>query len=138
LIHDGSPFRAIVQFGDKTLNLSSVETSSGFIAAVPPQDCLCDGTIKLERYNSEPKFIEGKIRFLSQFTELEQGEIMPSPSSIVLLTNGIGGMARICINLGEITSKYDCVLGANLHPEYPVDRHIFINAFASGLIRMVF
>ncbi len=126
LIHDGSPFRAIVQFGDKTLNLSSVETSSGFIAAVPPQDCLCDGTIKLERYNSEPKFIEGKIRFLSQFTELEQGEIMPSPSSIVLLTNGIGGMARICINLGEITSKYDCVLGANLHPEYPVDRHIFI------------
>jgi glycogen debranching enzyme len=42
------------------------------------------------------------------------------------LTNGRGGMARICVDLGRVNSKYDCVLGANLNPDFPVDRHIFI------------
>src|SRR5208282_3298576 len=44
----------------------------------------------------------------------------------VLLTNGIGGMARLCIDLGRINSKYDCALAANLNPEVPVDRHVFL------------
>src|SRR5581483_954053 len=44
---------------------------------------------------------------------------------LVLLTNGIGGMARLCVNFGAVKSKYDCLLGANLHPRLPVDRHIF-------------
>ncbi|MCX6904250.1 MAG: glycogen debranching enzyme N-terminal domain-containing protein, partial [Verrucomicrobia bacterium] len=30
-----------------------------------------------------------------------------------------------CVDLGRINSKYDCLLGANLHPAVPVDRHIF-------------
>jgi predicted glycogen debranching enzyme len=34
-------------------------------------------------------------------------------------------MARLCVDVGRVTSKYDCVLGANLHPSLPVDRHIF-------------
>jgi predicted glycogen debranching enzyme len=42
------------------------------------------------------------------------------------LTNGLGGMARICVDLGRVNSKYDCVLGANLNPDFPVDRHIFV------------
>src|SRR5580704_14539867 len=47
-------------------------------------------------------------------------------SELVLLTNGIGGMAGICVDLGRVNSKYDCVLGANLDPGVPVDRHIFV------------
>jgi glycogen debranching enzyme len=43
-----------------------------------------------------------------------------------LLTNGRGGMARICVDLGRVNSKYDCVLGANLDPNAPADRHIFV------------
>ena len=46
--------------------------------------------------------------------------------AIALLTNGRGGMARIHADLGRITSKYDCALGANLHPTAPCDRHIFV------------
>ena len=34
-------------------------------------------------------------------------------------------MARLCVDLGRVNSKYDCVLGANLHPAVPVDRHVF-------------
>ena len=46
--------------------------------------------------------------------------------TLVLLTNGIGGMARLCVDLGRVNSKYDCVLGANLNPSVPVDRHVFV------------
>ena len=30
------------------------------------------------------------------------------------------------MDLGNIQSKYDCALGANLDPEFPVDRHVFV------------
>ncbi len=50
----------------------------------------------------------------------------PVPTDLVLLTNGRGGMARLCVDLGRVNSKYDCVLGANLHPKVPVDRHVFV------------
>src|SRR5262249_11667190 len=49
-----------------------------------------------------------------------------APSPLVLLTNGRGGMARLRVDLGRVDSKYDCLLGANLHPSVPVDRHVFI------------
>ena len=44
----------------------------------------------------------------------------------MLLTNNRGGMARLCVDLGRVNSKYDCVLGANLHPTVPVDRHVLV------------
>jgi hypothetical protein len=50
---------------------------------------------------------------------------LPQSDDVVLLTNGIGGMARLRVDLARVQSKYDCVLGANLHPSLPVDRHIF-------------
>ncbi|MGC8743616.1 MAG: amylo-alpha-1,6-glucosidase [Verrucomicrobiia bacterium] len=127
LIRDASPFRANVKIGENNVyNLASVETSIGQVCAIPPQDILMDGTITIERYAGEPNRVEGKLKFLSQSVEFDTGDIIPSRSSIILLTNRSGAMARICVDLGNIISKYDCVLGANLHPEYPVDRHIFI------------
>ncbi len=33
-------------------------------------------------------------------------------------------MARVHADLGAIRSKYDCLLGANLHPSAPCDRHV--------------
>jgi starch synthase (maltosyl-transferring) len=35
-------------------------------------------------------------------------------------------MSRMRVDLGQVQSKYDCVLGANLHPTVPTDRHIFV------------
>jgi predicted glycogen debranching enzyme len=48
--------------------------------------------------------------------------------SLILLTNGRGGMARIGVEVGRINSKYDCALGANLHPDFPVDRHVLVKS----------
>lgn len=47
-------------------------------------------------------------------------------SPCVLLTNRRGGMAIMRVDMGAVDSKYDCVLGANLHHNLPVDRHIFV------------
>ncbi len=127
LIRDISPFRAKVKIGDNIVfNLTSVETAIGHVCAIAPQDSLMDGTIELERYAGTPTQVAGKLKFLSQSIDFDTDEIIPARSSIVLLTNNSGAMARICVDIGNVTSKYDCVLGANLHPEYPVDRHIFI------------
>ena len=50
----------------------------------------------------------------------------PVVGDIVLLANQRGGMARIPADFSSIQSKYDCFLGANLHPTVPVDRHVFV------------
>ena len=126
LIRDVAPFRAKVRIGKTHLQLRSVETAVGFVAGIPPQINRMDGKIELERYGDGKTHVSGSLLFLDDNTDLNNEGILPPPSAIALLTNGIGGMARICVNLGEVTSKYDCVLGANLHPEFPVDRHIFV------------
>ncbi len=41
-----------------------------------------------------------------------------------LLTNDCGAMSQVRLEWGEIESQYDCLLGANLHEDVPVDRHI--------------
>jgi len=43
-----------------------------------------------------------------------------------LCTNGRGGMAQVRGAWGEITSQYDAMLAGNLHPDFPVDRHIML------------
>jgi len=99
-----------------------------------------EAVISLERYGTvQVRRVEGRIQFLpvvpwfpDEFTreQLARNGRLPSKHESVepmcLLTNGIGGMARVCVDLGAVQSKYDCVLGANLHPEVPCDRHIFI------------
>jgi glycogen debranching enzyme len=77
----------------------------------------------LERYAAASQHITAAIRFLSPAPSSSSSF---SSSDLVLLTNGIGGMARMCVDLGRVNSKYDCVLGANLNPSVPVDRHIFV------------
>ena len=67
--------------------------------------------------------MEGDVLFLEPEPTPRVG--LPAAAERVLLTNGRGGMARMCVDLGRVISKYDAVLAANLHPELPVDRHVF-------------
>ncbi|MBN1557697.1 MAG: glycogen debranching enzyme N-terminal domain-containing protein [Lentisphaerae bacterium] len=43
-----------------------------------------------------------------------------------LCTNGRGAMAQVRGAWGRVRSQYDCLLGANLDPGVPVDRHIML------------
>lgn len=43
-----------------------------------------------------------------------------------LCTNGRGGMAQVHGAWGRLRSRYDAFLAGNLHPHFPVDRHVML------------
>jgi predicted glycogen debranching enzyme len=51
-------------------------------------------------------------------------EVVVENKLYAVLTNGRGAMAQVRGDWGSVRSQYDCLLGANLHPSYPVDRRI--------------
>ena len=130
LIKDSSPFRAELKVRPGNgrehtpQHVQSIAVRNGYVACFPPQANAAEAELVLERYAATAQKVYAAIRFLP--AEPESGTRNPKPADIVLLTNGIGGMARICVDLGRVNSKYDCVLGVNLHPNVPVDRHIFV------------
>jgi predicted glycogen debranching enzyme len=133
LIEDDVPFRAALlevrgekDEGRAARRVESVAIGNLHIACFASDDIVGDADLLLERYTDKDQQIEATIRFLAAIPDNSKLETQnPKPSDIVLLTNGRGGMARLCVDLGRVNSKYDCVLGANLHPTVPVDRHIF-------------
>ena len=141
LIEDKTPFRVTLDASSQgprssrcqeaeasllTVNLESVEICQGLhVACFAPRTVPSDGILSLERYADANSHFDARVRFLPPL-ESAAGVAQASlrPEDLVLLTNGRGGMARLCVDLGRVNSKYDCVLGANLHPDLPVDRHV--------------
>jgi len=126
LIRDDAPFRATLQPGARAAQRrESVAAGKGHVACFPPRPIAGDAELFLERYGITDQRVCGAVRFLSSTPGTPKSEMRELNSKVVLLTNGTGGMARLCADLGRITSKYDCLLGANLNSSVPVDRHIF-------------
>ncbi|MFN7138491.1 MAG: amylo-alpha-1,6-glucosidase, partial [Limisphaerales bacterium] len=136
LLHDKTPFRATLKLaGEKREeHVESIAVHDGYVAFFAPaglskdRTISGDATIVLERYSSELREVTATVRFLApepEFSKTLTTNEQVSDEALVLLTNGIGGMARLCVDLGRIKSKYDCALGANLHSTLPVDRHVF-------------
>ncbi len=123
LVRDASPFSASLTGDDgmRARHVRSVPVGDGYIASFPPLNAGCEAELLLESFANEGRQLRGRIAFLP---EAISGRLEVHPGSLALLTNGIGGMARICIDLGTVRSKYDCLLGANLHPSAPSDRHV--------------
>jgi hypothetical protein len=126
-MEDDAPFRAsLFSNGLLRCHVESIAAGEGHIASFPPRTRPGFGTLTVERYSSTESHFESVIRFLADPAQsIPEAGSLPQPNDVVLLTNGIGGMARICVDLGRVKSKYDCVLAANLHPTLPVDRHVF-------------
>jgi starch synthase (maltosyl-transferring) len=127
LIEDNAAFRAALEMrGEKgevrTRRVESVAVGNGHVACFAADGFVGDANLVLERYAETEQQVEAAIRFLPD--EPKPSPVSPAASDLVLLTNGRGGMARLCVDLGRVNSKYDCVLGANLHPTLPVDRHV--------------
>jgi predicted glycogen debranching enzyme len=151
LIQDTVPFRATLSINgiQPSSHVESIPIRDQHFACFTPQEREADALLRLERYGEADQHVEANIRFLKPWPEQSAREHAKSsgssmtgglkPTNMLLLTNGRGGMARMCVDLGRILSKYDCVLGANLHPTLPVDRHVFAKRIrvwvnASGFI----
>jgi len=130
LIEDSAPFRAALETetgpgkGRTAQHVQSIAIRDRHVACFPPQENAAAADLILERYDATSQKISAAIRFLPATPNPQ----VPAPNSdaVVLLTNGIGGMARMGVDLGRVNSKYDCVLGANLNPHVPVDRHVLV------------
>jgi predicted glycogen debranching enzyme len=128
LVQDTAPFRATLHFenGSVSQHVESIPVCDGHVACFAPRTASGDATLSLERYAVADRWLEAAVRFVSETPAFPTSFNHPSADALVLLTNGIGGMARLCVDLGHVKSKYDCVLAANLHPAVPVDRHVFV------------
>jgi predicted glycogen debranching enzyme len=125
-IRDEAPFCATLESSHGVRrNERSILTAAGHIASFPPASSAGDARLLLERYALSSPQISAAVRFLPVVPIDPRTRIPDLKAETVLLTNGIGAMARLCVDLGRIQSKYDCLLGANLNPNVPVDRHIF-------------
>jgi predicted glycogen debranching enzyme len=135
LIEDSAPFRATLEIQNaeggtqngkgSTAHVQSIAAGKVHVACFAPRAVAGESQLFLERHAATSQKISAAIRFLPA----EPPRLTPHASRVtdlVLLTNGRGGMARLCVDLGRVNSKYDCVLGANLNPAVPVDRHVFV------------
>jgi starch synthase (maltosyl-transferring) len=127
LLEDPAPFRATLDMQPRAVHVQSIVAGDHHIAYFPPRESPVEAGLILERYDTTCQKIAATIYFLPLSPQPPAPESqLPAPDALVLLTNDIGGMARLCVDLGRVNSKYDCVLGANLNPTVPVDRHIFV------------
>jgi glycogen debranching enzyme len=132
LVTDDRPFAATLRMaGCLDLNLRSIPAGGSHIAALPPRGPEADGAaeLRVDRFG-EAGEVAGGLRYCAGLPRFPgHGEM-----GLALLTNGRGGMARLHADLGAITSKYDCLLGANLHPDLPCDRHILAKRLRAWVI----
>ncbi|MFZ9854833.1 MAG: amylo-alpha-1,6-glucosidase [Limisphaerales bacterium] len=133
LVQDSVPFRVRLKGGGSAPleTATSVRVRGGFVACFAPRqtESTRNATVTLERYDGPGKTLRAPIRFLPASPQYPRLSAPHDPDAVVLLTNGRGAMSRIRADLGAVRSKYDCVLAANLHPEVPVDRHVFVKRF---------
>ena len=156
LIEHETPFRAALN--DTDPDCDSINRQSQLVS--DRHFVLIDGHCRNGTYNMELTFFGDKVSRLSSVIEFPPYEpnVFPGCSDSVLancrqlpmllLTNGCGAMSRMSAWLGEVQSKYDCVLAANLHSRLPVDRQVMAkrlrvwvnaNSFLSelGRIRLI-
>ena len=125
LVADSAAFRATLSGIGATSHAQSIAVGDRHIACFPPRDSAAETELLLQRHAATSQKISAAIHFLSPEPP-QPSAFNLQPATLVLLTNGIGGMARLCVDLGRVNSKYDCALGANLNPTVPVDRHVFV------------
>jgi len=137
LVQLETPFSAHISFaaGQAPVRLHAVASAGRWSVAFAPH-AAANGTLAIDAFDRPGTLITGAIRFLSPGATPHPRD---GSDGMILLTNGRGAMLRAAVDLGRITSKYDCLLGANLHPQVPVDRHVLIKrlrawAVADGFI----
>jgi len=123
------PFEAGLEFPDGSRERArSVEVLGAHAAVFAPRapETAVVARLCCRRQDQASELVEAEVRFLAPGPKVVEVYPKPPSGALALLTNGRGGMACLHSDFGRIDSKYDCALGANLNPEFPVDRHVFV------------
>ena len=133
LVEDEGPFTLhVAGAAEGPSHLRGVPVDAGFVAAIPPVDRPGDLDLELEPDREAGRKLAARVRCLPAEPILASAN--PSATGLALLTNGRGGYARLRADLARIESKYDAVLAANLHPDRPCDRHVFVKRLRAWVI----
>ena len=134
LIQHDSPFRVLLRDPESesaSINRQSEFVNGSYFAGVDSRCLNGAWNLELTVYGEKTRRISSAIKILptkpdmASFHldfELQDSDSLP----VALLTNGRGAMSRMRAILGEVQSKYDCVLAASLHPSLPVDRQVMV------------
>ena len=136
LVEDPAPFEiTLLRPGRRSLHLRSIPWDGGHMAAIFPAELhqtglhAADAELVVDRFTEHGRRATGRLRLLPSMAGFEPG----APTGLALLTNGRGGMGRLHADLGHVESKYDCLLGVNLHPDAPCDRHVLVKRLRAWL-----
>ncbi len=145
MVRSDSPFRARII--DNNYCLSSEESlqclDGSFFALFSPLPTPMTHrghTLKLSVFTPEgTQHVDGPLLFLSKAEDAKVKRIYSrrdlSDHSVLLLgTNGRGGALRAHVSWGELTSRYDALLAANLDPELPEDRWVMFARCRAWLV----
>ena len=97
-------------------------------------------TLKLSVYTpGDTQHVDAPLLFLSRPEDARMNRIYYRPdlsrySPLLLGTNGYGGMLRAAVSWGELSSRYDALLAANMNPEIPEDRWVMFTRCRAWLV----
>jgi predicted glycogen debranching enzyme len=141
MVYADVPFRATLskELGgsDRVFGVADgLEAEDGtFFSLFLPQSDISrhtPATLKISTFNkSEAKHSDAPLLFLTDGDHVSVRKIFNRREAIYtplrfLGTNGKGAMMRAHAAWGKIESKYDALLAANLHPQYPVNRTMML------------
>ncbi len=161
LVRSPYPFRAKIIAGQPSTTLAheiALPCSDGtFFALFSPQpvpeehySCSLKLSVFQETGDQEKLSFSKKLSFLSKQTTapllylshhenmvIEKGfyrsELLQR-HHLFLATNGHGAMLRAHVSWGELHSRYDALLAANLNPDYPEDRRIMFTRCRAWIV----
>ncbi len=135
LIRADLPFRAQLIKNSRVLEQedSLIQKDGCFFALFKPQQRCSDFSccqLNLSVYGpkgavheeAELLFLPAEAPFPAQNT-FNRKEIRKTPM-VFLATNGRGAMSRSLLSWGELRSRYDALLAANMNPQYPENRQV--------------
>ncbi len=140
LIRARNAFRARITDGDKTLvQEQSLTGSNGshfaLFTPLPAPSCSRVYGLKLSVFSPERcEHLDASILALSRpddpcFPPLYTHADMAGSKALFLSTNDRGAMLRAPVAWGDLTSRYDALLAANLNPDIPENRWIMMTRF---------
>jgi len=137
LVKAAAPFRCTISVREKVVSAeNSIEDSSGlFFSLVSPMDPPRNHTrrkLSITLYTTDGcEHQKGEVLYLSpsenaQVNTVFQHKYDMDASRLMLGANGQGAMMRSHLDWGDLGSRYDAFLAANLNEHYPEDRRILL------------
>jgi predicted glycogen debranching enzyme len=145
LIRSQEPFRASIHDGKRTVaHEQGLRRADGSFFALfsplPTPKSFQAYTLKLTvYYNNSGRHSQAPLLYLPHGQEISvptvyhRSELLRQPL-LFLGTNGRGGMLRASVSWGELNSRYDALLAANINSELPEDRWILFTRSRAWIV----